>query len=292
MKEKCKLPVFLNAKAKGARTQRLREWLERHKDEYVLYETTSIEDMHQQVGVLLEQEVPVIVGAGGDGTLSLLARDLLGTKTALGIIPAGTMNVFASEMGIPLSGFDAAHKVLCQGRVREVDMFSANGIPFLQMCGAGFDARVIQETTWEQKVKWGPLSYVINALRLLWKPSIPLVFIDDKGERHTANFVLLGNGALYGGRLKLFPKAVFNDGLLDVLLFKNVTTEIFWQLSRAAIFNRIVPNSPHIKYLQVPFCRLESSEEVAFQLDGDYVGTTPLSLSLFPHKLCVIAPAS
>ncbi|MFN7341872.1 MAG: diacylglycerol/lipid kinase family protein, partial [bacterium] len=100
---------------------------------------------------------PVVVAAGGDGTLNAVISGLAGSRTALGVMPAGTMNVFARELGIPSNSLVKALEVIDQGLIREIDLFSANDAPFVQMAGVGFDAMVIEETKWETKKLLGPL---------------------------------------------------------------------------------------------------------------------------------------
>ena len=285
-----KIPVFINKNAKGAKVNVLKKWLHTHLDSYALLETESEQDMRQKLRSLLEAKTPIIAGAGGDGTLNVMAKEMVGHSSSLGIIPAGTMNVFAREMKIPVSSHEKAHKILQQKKPRSVDIFLANGTPFLQMCGVGFDAQVVKDTSWESKKKYGPLSYVKTALRLLSQKQPRFTLTDDEGKTHSGVFALIGNGALYGGALKLFPKAVCDDEVMDILLFQNISTEIFWQLARAALFHRIIPKSPHIQYLRTSSCFIDSEVPIPVEVDGDYLGETPLSLTLSPHKLSVIAP--
>jgi YegS/Rv2252/BmrU family lipid kinase len=163
---------------------------------------------------------PVVIAAGGDGTLNEVVSGLAGTSTILGVLPAGTMNVFAREMGIPFDSLDRALAVIDSGHIREVDLFEANGSPFVQMAGIGFDARVIEETTWESKKMLGPLAYLLAAVKVLGEqpPHMEVVCADGRREQGVA--VLAGNGSLYGGQFRLFRNADNHDSKLDVIVYK------------------------------------------------------------------------
>ena len=123
---------------------------------------------------------PIVVAAGGDGTLNAVVQGLTGTGTALGVLPAGTMNVFARELGLPHGSLKKSLEVLQAGFIKEVDLFEANGRPFMQMAGIGFDAQVIEETTWEQKKILGPMAYIMTAMKVLGdKPPKMRIICDD-----------------------------------------------------------------------------------------------------------------
>jgi vancomycin permeability regulator SanA len=110
--------------------------------------------------------------------------------------------------------------VIESGCVREIDLFEANGSPFVQMAGVGFDARVIEETTWESKKMLGPLAYLLAAVKVLGEkpPLMEVVCADGRREQGVA--VLAGNGSLYGGQFRFFRNADNRDSKLDVLVYK------------------------------------------------------------------------
>src|SRR5438128_137829 len=101
----------------------------------------------------------VVVAAGGDGTINDVVNGLAGTGSTLGILPVGTMNVFASELGIP-GDLEEAWAIIEAGRTRTIDLALANDHYFVQLAGIGFDAQVVEATSWDWKRSFGPLSYV------------------------------------------------------------------------------------------------------------------------------------
>ncbi len=182
--------------------------------------TTHAGEARELAARFAAQGEPVVIAAGGDGTLNEVVSGLAGSTTVLGILPAGTMNVFARELGIPFDSLDHAFAVIERGFVREVDLFAANGAPFLQMAGVGFDAAVIEETTWKSKKMLGPLAYLLAAVKVLGErpPHMEVVCADGRREEGVA--VLVGNGALYGGPFRFFRNADNRDSKLDVLVYK------------------------------------------------------------------------
>ncbi|MGA0854040.1 MAG: diacylglycerol/lipid kinase family protein, partial [Luteolibacter sp.] len=192
----------------------------KHANRFAIYATNSAEESRELAKRFADNGEPVVIAAGGDGTLHEVVRGLTGSQTMLGVLPAGTMNVFAREMGIPSSSLERAFEVIENGFTREVDLFEANGIPFVQMAGIGFDAMVIEETSWESKKMLGPLAYLLAAVRVLGEkpPQMRVTLADGRVIQGVA--VLTGNGSLYGGPFPLFRMADNHDSKLDVLVYK------------------------------------------------------------------------
>lgn len=191
-----------------------------HAHRFALYATNSGKEATELAKKFADDGEPVVIAAGGDGTLNAVVSGLAGSSTAIGVMPAGTMNVFARELGIPSNSLEKALEVIDRGLIREIDLFSANDAPFVQMAGVGFDAMVIEETQWEMKKLLGPLAYLLAAVKVLGKkpPIMDIVSCDGRREQGVA--VICGNGALYGGQFKLFRKASNLDSKLDVIVFK------------------------------------------------------------------------
>ena len=283
-------PLLINPNARGSHIDKLRQWAKSRSDCFRIHEPESPEAVRVWVREMVERRVPVVVAAGGDGTLNLVADELKGTDTAMGIIPAGTMNVFARELHFPLEGYDAALEVLKRGKVREVDMFTANDRGFLQMCGVGFDAQIVEGVTWSSKKKWGPLAYVFSALRIMGKNPPLLTIRTPDGVTRECAFAVMGNGGLYGGPFTLFPQAAVDDGILDLLIFKKLGFSVLGEFWRALFGRHKLPRSPHVEYVRLEECIIESPGKTPYELDGDSCGETPVVIRRSPLKLKVIAP--
>ncbi|MEN8755140.1 MAG: diacylglycerol kinase family protein, partial [Akkermansiaceae bacterium] len=155
MKEPPRYPLILNPKAKSEKGKRALRFVMDHATKFVIYATRSREDAIALARRFAAEGEPVVIAAGGDGTLNAVIEGLAGSKTTLGVFPTGTMNVFAREMGIARDRLENALQVIEAGHRKTVDLFEMNGLPFVQMAGVGFDAQVIEETTWERKKRLG-----------------------------------------------------------------------------------------------------------------------------------------
>ncbi|NIP96988.1 MAG: diacylglycerol kinase family lipid kinase, partial [Akkermansiaceae bacterium] len=213
-------PLILNPRARSERAERALRFVMENATRFAIYASNSPEEAGGLAKRFAAEGEPVVVAAGGDGTLNAVVGGLVGSGTILGILPTGTMNVFARELQIPFAHLKRALEIIDDGHVKEVDLFEANGTPFVQMAGVGFDAQVIEETTSESKRRLGPLAYLLAAARVLGEKPPRMTVRFDEGNSVEGACVLLGNGALYGGQFRLFGKADNADDLLDVLVYK------------------------------------------------------------------------
>jgi YegS/Rv2252/BmrU family lipid kinase len=240
---------------------------------------------------LAEDGEPIVVAAGGDGTLNAVVQGLAGTNTALGVLPAGTMNVFARELGLPHSSLKKSLQILEDGFVKEVDLFEANGHAFVQMAGIGFDAQVIEETSWEQKKLFGPMAYVMSAMKVLSEKPPKMRIICDDGHEEEGFCALAGNGSLYGGQVKLFRKADHADDMLDMLVFTEAGYKLIRDSVKGLATGAIDAGNSSVKYLQSKSYEIICDQEVPIEVDGEYMGRVDhISLTPARRKLKVIAP--
>ena len=231
-----------------------------------------------------------IIAAGGDGTLNEVVNGLAGSRTVLGVLPAGTMNVFAREMGIPFDSLERAFQVIERGFIQEVDLFEANGAPFVQMAGVGFDAKVIEETTWEAKKRLGPLAYLLAGMKVLGETPPKLEVILPDGRREEGVAVLAGNGALYGGPFKFFRNANNHDSKLDVLVYKEAGYRIVLDSLRGLAFGGI-DLMASTSYFQAREFVVKSAGEVPVEVDGEWLGRfSEIRFAESANRLRVIAP--
>jgi len=200
------------------------------------------------------------------------------------------MNVFAREMGIPFDSLEKAFQVIERGFVREVDLFQANGSPFVQMAGIGFDAMVIEETTWESKKMLGPLAYLLAAVKVLGETPPKIEVICDDGRREEGVAMIAGNGSLYGGQFKVFPKAVNDDSKLDVLLYKEAGYRLVLDSLRGLAFGGIDLVASTV-YFQTSAFTVHVDREVPVEVDGELIGrASEIRFTDSANRLRVIAP--
>ena len=281
--------VILNPAARSEKASRLLERIRELSGGAPVRLTSEAGDASRIAAEAVRDGVEVIIAAGGDGTLNEVVNGIGNAPVRLGILPVGTMNVFATELGIPHGNLERAWSIIEQGKVVAVDLPKANDTHFIQLAGVGLDAEVVRKTTADSKKALGPLSYLLTLVQVAaHKP--PRVVVETEGGRiREGSFVLIGNGRLYGGPFPVFKRASLHDGLLDVLVFQNQT---HWDVVRyfQAIAFGTHPELPDVEYFQTSSIKVTSSGDVPVELDGEVAGMLPCLFSVEPQKLRVMAP--
>ena len=286
-----RFPLILNPKARSEKADGARRFIMDHAGRFAIYASNSAEEAEELAAAIAAAGEPVVIAAGGDGTLNAVVKGLAGKKTALGILPTGTMNVFARELGLPVDQLKLAFEVIDKGNQVDVDLFTMNEAPFVQMAGVGFDAQVIEETKWEAKKALGPLAYLISAMKVLGDKPPKMTVHFDEGHVEEGVAVLVGNGSLYGGQVRLFGKANNADDLLDVLVFKEsgykVVADSLAGLARGGFDEKMGT----VAYHQSSGLRVECDREIPVEVDGELWGKTQVAtFKNIPEKLRVLAP--
>ncbi len=285
-----KIPVILNPAARGERASVLGDKIAALSPRVKVLLTSSPGDAREIAKEAVAQGHTTIIAAGGDGTINEVVNGIGGEEATLGILPVGTMNVFAAELGIPQNNLEKAWQIIEAGFVRPVDLPRANEEYFVQLAGAGLDAEVVRRTTPDSKRALGPISYLLTLAQVAARrpPRVRIEPVD--GEPREGSFVLVGNGRLYGGPFVLFKDALLDDGLLDVLVFQN---QSHWDLIRyfQAIAFGQHPDLPDVEYFQTRGLRLMSRDYVPVEIDGELTGALPYEFGFSSRKLSVLAPA-
>lgn len=291
------IPLLINPKAGSLFRSGLKAWLDSHREEFRIIPTESAEDLTAKARALAEGGESIVAAAGGDGTLMCAAQGIIGTGAALGILPCGTMNVFSRELGIGSRRFDTALSAM-RGEVRqEVDIFTVNGRPFLQLAGFGPDASIIRRITPRLKKHLGAASHVITGMQVAVEhhPIITVTLPD--GEEVCGTQVILGNGKRYGGEGHLFANARYNDGLLDAAIIQLESTGILFEVISYMLMRGATDrNTTDFTQLrQFSTCTITAEDTIDFQLDGDYAGTLRAGESAIierlPHPLRICVPS-
>ncbi len=290
MEKPHRYPLIFNPKARSQKGERMLRFLMGHANRFAMYATNHAGEARDLAARFAREGEPVVIAAGGDGTLNEVVNGLAGSKTILGVLPAGTMNVFAREMGIPFDSLEKAFLVIERGFVKDVDLFEANGAPFVQMAGVGFDALVIEETTWEAKKMLGPLAYLLAGVKVLGEQPPKIEVICPDGRREEGVAVLAGNGALYGGPFKFFRNANNHDSKLDVLVYKESGYKLVLDSLRGLATGGI-DLMASTTYFQTEEFTVKADREVPVQVDGELAGRfTEIHFVESANRLRVIAP--
>jgi len=282
--------IILNPAAHSDRAQRKRAQVESLAHDCVVCATTCTGDAELMARRGVKEGFEKIVAAGGDGTINEVVNGLAGTHATLGLLPIGTMNVFATELGLPVNDLALCWNIIQGDSTRAIDLPKANEKYFVQLAGVGLDAQVVKETSAQLKKNFGPLSYLISAAQIAARQPPRLSIQSDDAPIKEGSFVLVGNGRLYGGPFPFFKHAVIDDGKLDVIVFKSLGyLEIIKYLQDVVFSSEI--RVPEIEYFQTSRLRVESDQSVPVELDGELVGNCPVEFSLQERSLRVLVPA-
>jgi YegS/Rv2252/BmrU family lipid kinase len=290
--------VIFNPAARGNKARHFRRQLDAIGSQCALKATAAPGDARRLAAEAVGDGYDLIAAAGGDGTVNEVLNGLGDApdgfaRARLGVLPLGTVNVFARELEIPLR-LERAWEVLGRGSEMKIDLprveFSANGKAgrryFAQLAGAGLDARAIELVDWQHKKKVGPLAYVIAGLKAL-RETKPKITAQAGGEKFTGELVLVGSGKFYGGPFEIFPRADLRDGMLDICVLPRVNWPVLLRCAPGLLARRKLPEKVVRRFRAAAF---ELSGESGFELDGEWIGNLPVKFSVERERLRVAAP--
>ena len=290
--------VIFNPAARGNKARHFRRHLDEIGGQSALKATAAPGDARRLAADAISDGFDLIVAAGGDGTVNEVLNGIGDApdgfaRTRLGVLPLGTVNVFARELKIPLR-LERAWEILRRGREIKIDLgcaeFSAGGVQkkqfFAQLAGAGLDARAIELLDWPLKKKIGPLAYVFAGLKAL-REKKPKISASVGGQNVSGELILIGNGKFYGGPFGIFPAADLRDGLLDVCVFPRVDFPTLFRCIPSFLARRKLPEKI-VRRFQTEKFELVCDSAVAFELDGEWAGNLPVTFSVEREKLRVV----
>ncbi|HEX4202093.1 MAG TPA: diacylglycerol kinase family protein [Chthoniobacterales bacterium] len=285
--DKRKVCIIFNPAARGGKAVSLYAELKELAGDTPIFTAPEAETITELAASLVEQGYDHIIVAGGDGTVNGVINGIDSKDVLLSVLPVGTMNVFAYELGIRSSQLKKCWELIQHGQPKSVDLVLANQNYFVQLAGVGLDALTLQATDLQMRKTIGPVSYVLAAAKVIGRPAPDLKLQFEDGSEAAGRFVLIGNGRFYGGPFSLFREARNDDGLLDLLIFKHQSyLDIFRYLQGVLMGNHI--DFPDIEYRRVTSAQVMSDQPVPLELDGDIAGSTPVHFAIAPSKLQVI----
>jgi undecaprenyl-diphosphatase len=253
-------------------------------------ETTWEDPGGGQTRQALQAGAEVIFACGGDGTVAACASELAGTSAALAVVPSGTGNLLAANLGLPTRPANAVAAATAGGR-RRLDVGVAGDRCFTVMAGIGFDAQMLRDTPETLKARLGWPAYVIAAARHLCETPMRVTISLDHAPPFTrqARTVLVANvGRLQGG-LQLLPGATPDDGLLDVAVLMPPRRRSWLPLAWSLIRHR--PTAPVLETFQARHVEIHSDTEQPRELDGDLIEpASTLTAAVRPAALWVCVP--
>ncbi len=266
--------------------------------ELVVHQTTPEISATALTQAAIATQPDLIIASGGDGTISAVAGELIGTQIPLGVIPRGTANAFAIAVGIParLTPILSACEVIVTGQTRVVDAARCNGLPMVLLAGIGLEAETVELADREAKNRWGALAYIVAGLKQLQTQELFETQIEVEGVVKTfqAGAVTIANAAPATSVMAQGNgRVVANDGLLNVTIaapqteLQAVATMV--DLVGAALL-RIPSQRPEIICLETARIKVTTQPPQKVALDGEIIGTTPVEIECIPGGLTVFAP--
>ncbi len=279
--------------------QILSPWLHLH-----VHLTTREVDADQLAQQALAAKPDLIIASGGDGTVSLVASQMMGTGIPLGIIPRGTANALSVALGIPTT-VEYACQLILAGTTRRLDAAYCNQQLMTLLAGIGFEAGTVGKATRELKNQWGVLAYLIAGWDQMGQQELFTTELEIDGLVHQfqAVAITVANAAPPTSVLAQgVGEVVFDDGLLDITIIteKQARQPTITDKLRAAqyLMNlygsalvRTKAELPDLYHFRAERLKLTTSPPQKIVLDGEMVGTTPLEVACIPGALTVLAPA-
>jgi YegS/Rv2252/BmrU family lipid kinase len=254
------------------------------------FETTADDPGEGQARAAVAARVDLVLASGGDGTVTACAAGMAGSGIPLAVLPAGTGNLLARNLGLPFGLADAL-LVALTGTNRPLDAGAANGRTFVVMAGIGFDAKMMDGTSDPLKKRLGWAAYGVSALRHLWDRPVRVRLRADGGPplRRRASGIVVGNVGWLQGGMPLLPDAEPDDGWLDVL----VLTAQGWAGWLALAAHVLTRRSASGRVARLTFRELHIDLDRAqlWELDGEVIGRTrQLVVTVRPGALVLRVP--
>jgi diacylglycerol kinase (ATP) len=243
-----------------------------------------------EIGMGARDKYDLVIVAGGDGTINEVINGIANSRTALAIIPFGTANVLARELGIPL-GVKEASKLITEGEKIEIDLAYAETKEesryYSMVLEAGFSALVMKDATSEFRKKWGKLAYPILLAKHVLTYKWPTIYVKHPSTS-TGYLVMIANSRLIWGEHQVADAASMTDGLLDLIIINRKDLwskmDLFFSLA-AGRLNKFLPEEYH----QIKEARVYSRSNIMIEVDGEMIGTAPVEVKVVPKALSVIA---
>ena len=292
MTEKKRIVFVVNPISGTQGKKAILKWIDERLDrslyDYSIVKTEYAGHATQIAANAVTEKVDVVVAIGGDGTINEIARSLVHTDTALGIIPCGSGNGLARHLRIPMEP-KAAIDVLNRGHELCIDYGKINNIPFFCTCGVGFDAFI--SLKFADSGKRGLLTYLENTLHesLTYQPETYEIENEEGTMKYKAWLIACGNASQYGNDAYIAPQASLTDGLMDVTIMEPFTVLDVPSLS-FQLFNKTIDQNSRVKTMRAKKIKIHRVNDGVMHFDGDpLMAGKELEVEIIPAGLRVIA---
>jgi len=250
---------------------------------YELQENCNIEQIQSAIR---KANADRVIAVGGDGTLKLVAECLKGTKVPIGIIPAGSANGMAKELGIP-TDIEEALELTLIGKAKEIHAVVVNGELCIHLSDIGFNAYIVKK--FDDLQQRGMLGYAKATWRALWSHHKMQVEFNIGKEiiSSEAAMVVIANATMYGTGVKINPDGKLDDDVFEVILVKKYSVMEILKIR----FTTLPFNPEKIEVFHTSKLRIKAKHKAHFQVDGEYMGkVNQIDAELFPAAISVIVP--
>ncbi len=263
------------------------QYLDKTQFEYEIAVTQYAGHASEIAAKAKDDGVDVVVAIGGDGTVNEVARAIVHSSTALGIIPCGSGNGLARHLLLPLN-VRKAIEVINRCEIRQLDYGIINDYPFFCTCGMGFDAFVSMK--FAEAGKRGPITYVENVLRegLKYKPETYTIEDESGTLQYKAFLISCANASQYGNNAYIAPQASMSDGLMDVIIMEPFDVFEAPQIS-IEMFSKTLDKNSKIKTFRTRHLHIRRDKPGVIHYDGDPVMTgADIDIELKPKGINII----
>jgi diacylglycerol kinase (ATP) len=261
--------------------------------DWEVFITKELGDARRLAQESVQAGVDVVAACGGDGTVMEVADGLVGSGVPMAILPAGTANVMAVELGIPLD-LGLATALIAEGnnQLREVDMATVNDRRFLLRVGIGAEAHIALGPEREAKNRLGNLAYVITAISALTNPQVSWFSMELDGlhvEVEGISCMVANSGSMGISGIKIVPEMYVDDGLLDVVIIRRSNLPSLLAIASAAVLES--PQEPEpVLHWQVREAKINSQPAMPVVVDGEVLDSETITARILPHAIRIICP--
>ena len=282
-----KIRFIINPNSGTGKQKGIEKYINKYIKDFEIIYTEKTGDATRLSKEAVNKKIETVIAVGGDGTVNECLKGLVNTNTVLGVIPCGSGNGFAYHIGMD-SNIKKAVKQLNNTHVEIIDSCTANGVPFVNVSGIGFDAHIanlflnLSERGFAKYVK-----LVINELS--YKAKEYTISYDNIERKVKAYMIDFANASQYGNNARISPSADFKDGLIDFVIVKDFPK---WKIPVIIymLLTGKINLSKHVEIIQCNKMTIKT-EETLLHLDGEpYKTVNPIIVSLIPKSLKILVP--
>lgn len=282
--------IILNPVSAKGRAMEFRKEIESEfkklKLDYQIHTSKSLQDMMNVTKKNLKNGFANFIGVGGDGTIHYMANILAGTDKNLGVIPTGSGNDIAVNLGLP-SDIKSCCRIIKKGATKRLDLGLINDkYYYLCIAGSGFDSQVNDLANNTRLPVKGPAKYSYSVYKTLITFKSKKFFIDyDNNQREIFGMMITAsNMPSYGGGMRITPDADPEDGLFDICIIKRMSKLHFIKVFPKVYEGKHIEDS-NVEIFRTSYLKLDSEYRFSVFADGEYICKLPASFKMVPKKL-------